>query len=62
MREKYFEWVLKIPRKDNLRMEKREAIEVAIELCYPDTVLEQIVCAATELRINNVLSNARSRM
>ena len=62
MIERCFEWRCKIPKKDELLYEKREAIEVAVELCYSDPVLERIICAVTELEISNILRNARLQM
>ena len=62
MSERYYDWKYKIPKKDKLRGQKREAIKVAVELYYPNIVLEQIILARTELRINNILCNARCSM
>lgn len=59
--KRYRRWKEKICKEDTyeLRMEKKDALRSAIELCYSDETLERILDAKTEIQIDNALKFGR---
>lgn len=57
---RYSEWRKKISNKDELKSEKKDALSTAIDLCYGDETLSEIVYATTEMQIYRALMNARN--
>lgn len=58
---RYDNWKTKIPM-DDLYYEKSQALEIAMDLCYPKDILERIVQAKSEVGITNAMTTARRRM
>ena len=54
-------WKQKIPM-DDLYYEKSMALEIAMDLKYPNDILERIVQAKSEVGITNAMTTARRRM
>ena len=54
-------WKTKIPM-DDLYYEKSVALEIAMDLKYPNDILERIVQASSEVAITNAMTTARRRM
>ena len=57
--QRFFEWKRKVSKTDTLKLEKKDALETAIELYYPDEVLIRILNAETESEISTALITAR---
>ena len=58
---RYSEWRKKISKKDELKSCKEDALQTAIDLCYDDETLGQIVYAKSEPQIYRAMMNARER-
>lgn len=57
---RYDKWSKEIAEDDTLSFSKTEALQAAIDLCYKDETLEQIVNATTEAQIYRAMRNARA--
>lgn len=55
----FWEWEAKIPEDDELLLEKRSALSVAVDSFYSEKTLERILNAKTETEIDRALINAR---
>ena len=53
-------WIKKISKVDPLKSEKEDAIFVAVELMYPDRIMERIINSANGIQIDNVLHSGRA--
>ncbi len=58
--KKFAEWRKKISKKDELKLYKEDKLCIAIDLCYGDETLSQIVYAETENEVYRAMLNARN--
>lgn len=56
---RYAQWRKRISKTDKLKTYKEDSLRTAIDLCYVDETLEQIVNAVSEPQIYRAMRNAR---